>query len=450
LPRKLRIEYRTEDAFRREYAQNIAKGGIFIPTKYQLELRDAVEIELVLAFLDQSVVLPGEVVHCIPPEMAATGAAPGVAIQFSIAAEEVRSKLEPFAGSGAVADERAQGTGRREAPRSRARVFAQVELDGTWVDGITRNVSSSGALIAVPGEPPAVGRRLKVRINHPTNDEQMIIPGVIARHVESAGTTCLGIQFHVPEARHAAVSEFVNRVRAVEHNRRLGGINGPIEDLGIRSVLGMFARAAPEGMLTLTRGAEEGYITIRRGRLRARLGPLTGRAALDAMLAWSDGSFEFEARADDALVDGDAVGVDEVSGSSSGSQVGSDEEELLLIDLDELAAPVVSSPARAAAIGPGGRPIEDDDSIGSFALDDAQIRLESRMQVDAAPITATAVLGLGREQDRSGLGKVEEALLDLAAVGMTVAKAIEIIPESEAQVYAALRTLVDEGFLELS
>ena len=105
MPRKLRIEYRTEDSFRREYAQNIANGGIFLPTKHSLALRDPVEVELVLAFRNESVVLPGEVVHCIPAEMAATGASPGVAVQFSIPADEVRSKLEPFAGGSVPVDE---------------------------------------------------------------------------------------------------------------------------------------------------------------------------------------------------------------------------------------------------------------------------------------------------------------------------------------------------------
>ena len=46
MPRKLRVEYRTEDSFRREYAQNIAKGGLFIPTKHELEVREPVEVEL--------------------------------------------------------------------------------------------------------------------------------------------------------------------------------------------------------------------------------------------------------------------------------------------------------------------------------------------------------------------------------------------------------------------
>jgi hypothetical protein len=47
------------------------------------------------------------------------------------------------------------------------------------------------------------------------------------------------------------------------------------------------------------------------------------------------------------------------------------------------------------------------------------------------------------------LTKVEEALLDLASAGFTVQRALEVIPEPDAEIFRALRSLVDGEMLEL-
>ena len=67
VPRKLRVGFRSEASFRKEYAQNIAKGGLFIPTRHAIEIRESVEVELALSFAGQSVILPGEVKCSSPP-----------------------------------------------------------------------------------------------------------------------------------------------------------------------------------------------------------------------------------------------------------------------------------------------------------------------------------------------------------------------------------------------
>jgi hypothetical protein len=308
-------------------------------------------------------------------------------------------------------------------------------------------------LLALPGDPPPVGKSLEVRINHPTVDETLVVPGKVARHVEASGSICIGIQFQVPEAREDEVAEFINRVRAIEHSRRLGGINGPIADLGIRNLLAMFGGTAPVGMLTLTRGPDEGYITIDHGQLRAQLGGSSGRPALDELLSWSDGSFEFEAQIDDGLVDGEVIPVSEialggaveaappaepapapdplpdVASADVDTNDDSQSQPLELMDLDDLDLDLDLLPE----LDPDG--LEDD--------------LEERMQIDAAPISPDATLCASPGGDRSDLSKTEEAILDLAAVGMTVAKAVDIIPESDVDVYAAIQNLLDEGHLTL-
>lgn len=509
MPRKLRVEYQSEESFQNEYAQNISKGGIFIPTRHQIEIREPVEIELALAFQDQSVVLPGEVVHCIPAEMAETGAQPGVAIQFLISGDELRSKLEGLAAvSGSTLDERVQGTGRRVAPRFRARTSARVEVDGESIEGHTRNISVSGVLISVPGTPPSVGKNVSVRIAHPTKEDDLRVPGIVARHVETSGPLCIGIHFRVPQARQEEVREFVASVRAVEHSRRLGGINGPIAELGIRSLLTMFGTTAPEGMLTVTQGADEGYITIEHGELRARIGTAIGRDALDAMLSLTSGTFEFEAQADEGLVEGPSIPVSEIEEdvesepgiadpSYDPSLAAEDEEEpadaLALMDLDEIdldPEPSASEEAEesdydavefdagvdeddfdgldlgdvdlqdqeeadASGSSESERPAEGQDDVFRLDVDDALGDLAFVDEQDEPPgmdpsqLSPDDTLCATGERDRSRLSKTEAAVLDLAEVGLSVGKAIDIIPESDEEIRAAVCSLVDEGLLTL-
>jgi hypothetical protein len=82
-------------------------------------------------------------------------------------------------------------------------------------------------------------------------------------------------------------------------------------------LLGMFGSCAPEGTLTLMRGSEEGYVTIDHGLLCAQLGDLQGRDALLAMLAWREGSFEFEALLEDGLVSGEGLRLSELLDDAS-------------------------------------------------------------------------------------------------------------------------------------
>lgn len=323
-PGKLCVEFHSQEEFQRECARNLSKGGIFVPTSADLELRQLVSVELVVVPLGRSVVLEGEIVHRVAEELAAAGAVPGVAVHFLMEAAELRDQLESFAPlPQASGDERVGGSGRRSAARSRARVPVRVEIDGEWHDGLTRNLSTSGVLVALACDAPAVGKEVGVQLLQPRSGDALDVRGVVRRHANVRGETCLGIEFEVDEADCEEVAEFVSRVRSVEHNRRLGGINGPIADLGVERLLAMFGSCAPEGTLTLMRGAEEGYVSIDRGQLSAQLGDLDGRQALEAMLAWREGSFEFDARIEDGLVGGAAVPLAEVVAQAGPAAAGS-------------------------------------------------------------------------------------------------------------------------------
>ena len=60
-----------------------------------------------------------------------------------------------------------------------------------------------------------------------------------------------------------------------------------------------------------------------------------------------------------------------------------------------------------------------------------------RFRVDREALAATGALG-----------KTEEAVLDLAAAGFTVRRILDVIPEDDAQVSAALLALCERGILE--
>ena len=76
---RLRLSFAEADAFREEYERNIVKGGAFIHTAEEFEVRDVVEVELDLGFCGESVVLEAEIVHTLPVEQAGSAATAGVA-----------------------------------------------------------------------------------------------------------------------------------------------------------------------------------------------------------------------------------------------------------------------------------------------------------------------------------------------------------------------------------
>lgn len=433
MPCTLRVEFATEEAFRREYTDNISKGGIFVATRTPPAMQEAVSVALVLPGAREPITLPGEVVHCIPPEFAETGAQPGVAIQFQLEAAEVRKRLAAFAPAESDSfSEQASGAGRRAARRSRLRVLVQVQVDGKWGDGRTRNISSSGVLITLAGDPLPVGQSVRVSLTHPTGEDEIEVDGRVRRHVEGAGETCMGIEFLIPETQREEFDGFLERLRATEHHRRLGGINGPIADLGFERLLRMFGGTAPEGTLTLSRGDEEGSIAIDHGSLRAKVGKLTGRDALDILSGWQDGIFEFEARIESGFVSGPAVSLAAFFGEADPEPAPPDaaEVELELLDIVE---PEPSSP-----FGP-----EDADAISA-----------GKLSADMDPLADTATLVLtdrARDPAHASIldesSKTEQALLDLAGVGVTVGKAVEIIPEPAADVHAALTGLIANGLI---
>lgn len=454
----LRVEFETEGDFRREYASNIANGGIFVATRDYFEVRDLVRLELFLAYCGRSFEFDAEVVHCIPPEMAGTGATPGVALQLQKELDDLRAELDGLVDS---ATESAASPGGRAALRAPARLPVELQLpDGSSVAGRTRNLSSSGMLLALPGHFLPVGAVVAVNIKHPAGEEEFAVDATVVRHVPSDAEEigALGVAFNVAESERSGAREFAGRVRATEHSRQLAKITGPIAALGVECLLRMFASTAREGTLTLMQDEREGFVVLENGLFRAaELAGSAGFEALAALLAWRSGRFEYETDVAPGLPEQAPVSLD-----------------VALWEARRAAAAAPGVGGGAADRDPDGSGAEDfgvDDVAfaGEGDLDfEVDIDLERASQrgseepeqsqptdplewfTDLSRLSPQATLSVNQaavDAAQGELDKIEQALVDLASVGMSVGKVVEVIPEADHEVYRALRGLADRGLV---
>jgi Tfp pilus assembly protein PilZ len=389
------------EAFQREYTSNLVNGGVFVRTDEQFAVRDALQVELDFAWIGGSLRLAGEVVHIVPPEMAGMGGTPGVAVQFSESVVAVREHLRaagvPIPGN--AGPRVAADADMRGAPRTPVRVSARIAGDREVVDGQTRNLSRTGVLVGVRGGAIPVGENVRLTLRDPRGGTEHAVDGQVVRQIESAGeVSAVAVHFAPPEDERESVEGFVTDLQQTEHTRRLGGISGPIAELGPQNIVQMFATTAPEGTLLLRHGEEEGMVCFQRGLLRlARVGSWSGVKALVRMFAWRDGSFEFHAR---------------------------------LEDVEMKDAPL---------------PLE-------AALLDAARQMDegSLVEVTSFPLQAHVVLREGADVDAyESPTKVEAAVLDLARAGFSVQRMLDVIPEPDPEILRALQALREAELIQI-
>jgi len=399
--RTLRISFETPEAFRREYESNLCNGGAFIATDEPFEMREMVRVEVQLGYAHRAIGLESEIVHIVPQEMAQMGGRPGVAVQFKGNVAEVRATLERLVGETlpppALPPPPRPEASKRVASRAPARIAARIQDGDAVVDGRTRNLSRTGALVGVTGPSLPVGETVELTLRHPTTGEELAVPSRVVRQVHSEGeVAALGMEF-VPDgiAARKRVEHFVEEIQQAEHTRRLGGITGAIRELGPQDLIQMFASSTPLGTLYLRKGQDEGMIGFEAGLMRyVCLGGATGMKALVRMLAWREGSFEFHAR------------------------------------LEEVESPEPPLPLQAAVFDAMRRIDEQHrDAARSFALD------------------ARFVVNDDAEMLGDPQNKLESAILDLARAGFTVGRMLEVIPEPDPEIFRALESLADQAIL---
>jgi Tfp pilus assembly protein PilZ len=421
MSRRLKLRFDDPGAFRKEYRENIVQGGAFVRTRESFSLREAVVVEVELAFAGVTAELDAEVVHCVGKEHAGEAGA-GVAIQFLAAAKDLRDRFErfvPAAGRSAETEDPSvrelgfeptalgaeledgqgeAGGGRRRRRRGKARVPAELESAQVSLAGRTRDLSENGVLLSVDGSDLPVGKPVRLSLVHPDTGEIQEVAGRVARHVAGEGTVAaVAIEFD-GSGGGATLGSFVRDVQALEARRGERGISGPIEVVGIGNLIQMFGKFARAGTFTASSGSEEGLVAFEGGCLRyCRLGALTGTKALARLLSWEGGHFEFQSEVD---------------------------------PLPEEPAPL---------------PLEG-------ALLEATRQLDEMRRVEPGTLDPSARLRLDAKtlaSQSEPLSKTEEAVVDLAAAGLTVRRLLDVIPESDAQILEAIRSLAERGLIEI-
>jgi hypothetical protein len=278
-------------------------------------------------------------------------------------------------------------------------VAARLDTTHVSLEGHTRNLSETGVLLSVDGSDLPVGKKVQLTLVHPDTGEPFEVHGRVARKIEAPGTVAaVAIDFE-PGAAGVGFGGFVREVHAAQERRRARGIAGAIEELGMDNVIQMFGKFSRGGTLAATVGEEEGVLVFESGCLRTcRIGSLTGTKALARMLSWREGQFEFHAEID--------------PGAAGGG-------ELVPID---------------GALLEAARQLDEMRRIDPGSLDPT-----ARLRLDTAALGAHG----------GDLTKTEEAVVDLAAAGLTVRRLLDVIPESDAQILEAIRTLAERGLVEI-
>ncbi len=288
---------------------------------------------------------------------------------------------------------------RRQAERQTARVPVHVDASHISLDGRTRDISENGVLLSADGSDLPLGKKVTLSLTHPNTGERLTIAGTVARHIESKGTVAaVGISFDTRIQDDEHLRDFVREVQAAENARRESGISGVIEELGMANLLQMFGKSSNCGTLTVASGAEEGAVAFENGNVRyVRLGGLRGVKALARLLGWEQGAFEFVSQVDPL-------------------------------------------------------PEEDEPMPVEAVLLEAVRQLDEASREEAGGIDLSASLTLDRDALRAldiTLSQTEQSVLDLAAAGLSVRRLLDVIPEPDANILAALQALRDRGLVDL-
>ncbi len=414
----IQIRFASPKALREEFEKNMSNRGIFIATDEKFVVRQAIEIEIVLSYVEDSEIalsLPGEVVHWIPAGMTAAGGVPGVAVQFNDSAAQLHKAFEPLLERGPSPPEPShKRSERRASERGAVRVPTRImPAMSPPFEATSRDLSVTGVLLTMNVVALPIGESVRTCLWHPSGEPSIEIDGQVVRHVRnrSGEVVAVAIAFDRAQLGDSRVVEVIEALRQTGHRSRLGSINGSIADLGLANLLQMFDSSVPEGTLIVEHGGEQGWIAFAEGQfLAAELGAKSDQDALVEMLSWSEGDFRFEASADEALVET----------TSSVSLVGAVLKAMVAVD--EL---------RRGETGLGADGSEGGDS-GSMSMD---------------PSTTFAIDTAQEDLSRSSLDKTAEAVLELARTGMSIQKLEAIIPEPPDEVQLALEELVELGVL---
>jgi Tfp pilus assembly protein PilZ len=391
------VSFDSLEEFQKEYSQNIANGGIFVPSTEPLEMRDAVKVCLDLSFSGEVVEILGEVVSIVP------GAYPGVAVQFTESASEIRSRLSHTAGIGSQREAGEDGSvdgGWRAAARYPIHICVHIKTKNKILIGQTVNLSRSGTLLVLEGNKVVkVGSKMDMILVQPIGGGELVVPGTVVRHVGiDGGRTAMGITFDWSDEECQVVTQFIEALEAGECSGKRADIQGHIGSVGLATVLQMLTSCSTSGTVVIRRSGEEGQVVFDDGKfLQVHLGDATGTEALNSLCAWRDGHFSYRTQID----------------------LNSDKQD---------------------------KPLSIDGAIF-----EAMAHIDEVGRTDTLTFSPSAKLTLAADLDTvsSIKGRVEEALIELAQATFEVGGVLDIIPESEEVIYATLSKLIEQGVIKL-
>jgi uncharacterized protein (TIGR02266 family) len=299
----LRVTFRTTEEFAAEYDQNLANGGLFIPTEVERPLRGQVDFILALGFSGEVLRGRGEVIYTVGTEQAAARREqPGLGLQLLAfereRADEARRAIRDSSNSAAL-----EPPDHRRAVRFATRLQVRFKSRHQFERGVTRDISMGGMFLYTH-EPYPPGTALQVVLVRPVDGKELVLEAEVARTPVVAGDDALpigmGIRFlPMDPARRGEIDRFVRFVDLRERARTAPELRGQLRDAGIESVIHLLCHAVPEGELILRHAGESGRIVFKAANVvRAELPDrgVSGEKAFYRMMTWEDGEFEFRPR----------------------------------------------------------------------------------------------------------------------------------------------------------
>jgi hypothetical protein len=291
---KLVVPYGSREAFERDFHDHIEHGALFVPTFDVLEPRDRVRVVLDLQFCGSSVALEAEVVSSVGSDVDT-----GVSVQFMVPIDEIRRRVSESSGvesdAAAIPTENLGDSPRH--PRTKGSVVTEITAGARILTTHTRNLSRSGALLAVDGGSLPVGSEVEVTLIHPRTGEPLAVHGSVVRHDRREGhPPGIAIQFGSNPEADDDMNRGLEDIRSAAHASNLGGFSGTIAGLALANLLQMLSSCGDHGTLELTgTDALEARLLFQHGGLRhAEFGRATGIKAVSRILLWGDGGFQFQ------------------------------------------------------------------------------------------------------------------------------------------------------------
>jgi type IV pilus assembly protein PilZ len=223
---RLKVRFKSMNAFISEYTHNISKGGIFIRTKNLCSLRDKVEVVLILPESEKEINLLGEVIHVVPEDKATAQKPTGMGIQISRINDEDRALIESFINK-RLKEEGMEGLDdRREHKRHPSRLKVRFGSKEALVEEYIHNISHGGIFIQTT-KPKSLHEELDIILVHPETGGEYKLSGEVIRIVTEDDIKKhprlrpgMGIRFlEMDEFHKTQIDEFIGA-----EIRKLGGM----------------------------------------------------------------------------------------------------------------------------------------------------------------------------------------------------------------------------------